>query len=81
MRKLKQTALLMSLLLAVAGCASTPSACINPQPPPANLMQPPPDLMTPLNGIISVSGSESAPPQRKSSDSKSTSEPNAPAAE
>ncbi|ELY4856284.1 hypothetical protein BS412_14815 [Cronobacter turicensis] len=42
-------------LLAVSGCASTPPACVPPAPPPAWMMAPAPDLLTPLNGIISVS--------------------------
>ena len=79
MHRLKLIGLLMISLLAVSGCASTQCVKTAQQPPPANLMQPPPDLMTPLNGIISVSGSESEQPQRKSSGSKSSSEPNAPA--
>nr|OYN49448.1 hypothetical protein B7L51_19455 [Pectobacterium carotovorum] len=49
------------LLLAVSGCASTSSS--KPPPPPAWMMQPAPDLLTPLNGIISPSESESKPSQ------------------
>ncbi|MBH0073946.1 Rz1 family lipoprotein, partial [Pseudoalteromonas sp. NZS127] len=48
--------------LAVSGCGSMPSAppqpelvCPKPPAPPAWLMQAAPDLLTPLNGIISVS--------------------------
>ncbi|ENJ5782617.1 prophage lysis lipoprotein RzoD, partial [Escherichia coli] len=29
--------------------------CVKPPPPPAWIMQPPPDWQTPLNGIISPS--------------------------
>jgi prophage endopeptidase len=32
--------------------------CINPPPPPAALMQPAPDLMTPINQLFSISQSE-----------------------
>ncbi|MBV4367916.1 Rz1 family lipoprotein [Erwinia sp. BNK-24-b] len=46
-------------LLASAGCSSPPVVTAAPRPaPPAWLMQPAPDLMTPLNGIISLSGKE-----------------------
>ena len=31
------------------------SQCVKPPPPPAWIMQPPPDWQTPLNGIISLS--------------------------
>ena len=31
------------------------SQCVKPPPPPAWIMQPPPDWQTPLNGIISPS--------------------------
>ena len=31
------------------------SQCVKPTPPPAWIMQPPPDWQTPLNGIISPS--------------------------
>ncbi|WP_419717621.1 Rz1 family lipoprotein [Erwinia aphidicola] len=48
--------------LASVGCASTPPVKSNPPPaPPAWMMQPAPDLLTPLNGIISPSESESKP--------------------
>ncbi|UBF39672.1 Rz1 family lipoprotein [Escherichia fergusonii] len=47
----------MMLPLVVVGCASKQSVrpCVNPPPPPAWIMQPPPDWQTPLNGIISPS--------------------------
>ncbi len=43
--------------LAVVGCTSKQSVsqCVKPPPPPAWIMQPPPDWQTPLNGIISPS--------------------------
>ncbi|WP_371820215.1 lysis system o-spanin lipoprotein Rz1 [Erwinia sp. E602] len=48
--------------LASVGCASTPPAQrVAPPPPAAWAMQPAPDLLTPLNGIISPSESGSAP--------------------
>ena len=42
---------------AVVGCTSKQSVsqCVKPPPPPAWIMQPPPDWQTPLNGIISPS--------------------------
>ncbi|WP_291971945.1 lysis system o-spanin lipoprotein Rz1 [Candidatus Symbiopectobacterium sp.] len=49
------------LLLASAGCASTSSS--KPPPPPAWMLRPAPDLLAPLNGIISLSESESIPSQ------------------
>ena len=47
-------------LLVVVGCTSKQSVsqCVKLPPPPAWIMQPPPDWQTPLNGIIS-------PPQRE----------------
>ncbi|MGC0781463.1 lysis system o-spanin lipoprotein Rz1 [Pantoea agglomerans] len=57
---------MMMLLLASAGCSSTQHAQSNPPPaPPAWMMQPAPDLLTPLNGIISPSESESKSPETK----------------
>ena len=35
--------------------AENVSQCVKPPPPPAWIMQPPPDWQTPLNGIISPS--------------------------
>ncbi len=54
------------LLMVLGGCSSTPP--VNPPqlpPPAAWLMQPAPDLLTPLNGIISPSESESKPLEAK----------------
>ncbi|WP_370461295.1 Rz1 family lipoprotein [Pantoea sp. F_11] len=57
------------LTLAVSGCSSTQTAppCqrVNPPAPPAWLMQPAPDLLTPLGGIISPSGSASKQPDSR----------------
>ncbi|HHJ4289982.1 Rz1 family lipoprotein [Escherichia coli] len=63
MRKLKMMLCVMMLPLVVVGCASKHSVrtCIKPPPPPAWMMQPAPDLLTPLNGIISPSENESQP--------------------
>nr|WP_141220106.1 Rz1 family lipoprotein [Escherichia coli] len=64
MREPKMKLCVLMLPLVVANCASTPSAptpCVKPPPPPAWIMQPAPDLLTPLNGIISPSESESQP--------------------
>ncbi|MEJ5176946.1 Rz1 family lipoprotein [Erwinia sp. MYb416] len=48
------------LVLASVGCASTqPAQRVAPPQPAAWAMMPPPDLTTPLNGIISLSESES----------------------
>ncbi|WP_425438005.1 Rz1 family lipoprotein [Mixta gaviniae] len=44
--------------LAAVGYSSTPSVRSNPPPPPAWMMQPAPDLLTPLSGIISLSEAE-----------------------
>ena len=43
--------------LVVVGCTlqQSVSQCVKPPPPPAWIMQPPPDWQTPLNGIISPS--------------------------
>lgn len=60
MPKLKTIVLLSACALASVGCASVQSApqpemvCPKPPAPPAWMMQKAPDLMTPLNGIISV---------------------------
>ncbi|EEW0310817.1 TPA: hypothetical protein GLW93_24910 [Escherichia coli] len=61
MRKLKMMLCVMMLPLVVVGCTSKQSVsqCVKPPPPPAWVMQPPPDLLTPLNGIISPSENES----------------------
>ena len=44
-------------LVDAVGCTSkrSVSQCVKPPPPPAWIMQPPPDWQTPLNGIISPS--------------------------
>ncbi len=57
MRKLKMMLCVMMLPLVVVGCTSKQSVsqCVKPPPPPAWIMQPPPDWQTPLNGIISPS--------------------------
>ncbi|MCZ8642094.1 prophage lysis lipoprotein RzoD [Escherichia albertii] len=57
MRKLKMMFCVMMLPLVVVGCTSKQSVsqCVKPPPPPAWIMQPPPDWQTPLNGIISSS--------------------------
>ena len=50
----------MMLPLVVVGCTSKQSVsqCVKPPPPPAWIMQPPPDWQTPLNGIICFPPSE-----------------------
>ncbi|HCP3803008.1 TPA: Rz1 family lipoprotein [Escherichia coli] len=60
MRKLKMMLFVMILPLVVVGCASEQSVrpCVKPPPPPAWVMQLPPDWQTPLNGIISPSESD-----------------------
>ena len=57
MLKLKMMLCVMMLPLVVVGCTSKQSVsqCVKPPPPPAWIMQPPPDWQTPLNGIISPS--------------------------
>ena len=61
MLKLKMMLCVMMLPLVVVGCTSKQSVgqCVKPPPPPAWIMQPPPDWQTPLNGIISPSGAQS----------------------
>ncbi|MFG1172147.1 lysis system o-spanin lipoprotein Rz1 [Erwiniaceae bacterium CAU 1747] len=62
MPKLLSASCSVMLLLAVSGCTSTPPAQrVAPPPPAAWAMLPAPDLLTPLNGIISPSESGSAP--------------------
>ncbi|EIV3161793.1 prophage lysis lipoprotein RzoD [Escherichia coli] len=60
MRKLKMMFCVMMLPLVVVGCTSKQSVSqyVKPPPPPAWIMQPPPDWQTPLNGIISPSGND-----------------------
>ena len=57
MLKLKMMLCVMMLPLVVVGCTSKQSVsqCVKPPPPPAWIMQPPPDWQTPPNGIISPS--------------------------
>ncbi len=59
MQKLKLTGCVLLLTVTLNGCTSKPvvqrPAAI---PPPAWMMQPPPDLMTPLSEIIGYSESE-----------------------
>ena len=54
MLKLEMMLCVMMLPLVVVGCTSKQSVsqCVKPPPPPAWIMQPPPDWQTPLNGII-----------------------------
>ena len=54
--KAENDARVMMLPLVVVGCTSKQSVsqCVKPPPPPAWIMQPPPDWQTPLNGIIST---------------------------
>ncbi|EFF0758072.1 hypothetical protein FSI43_016660 [Escherichia coli] len=64
MRELKMKLCALTLPLVVSACASTqpvPAPCVKPPPPPAWMMQPAPDLLTLLSGIISLSGNESQP--------------------
>ena len=55
--KAENDALRDDVPLVVVGCTSKQSVsqCVKPPPPPAWIMQPPPDWQTPLNGIISPS--------------------------
>ena len=54
--KAKMMLCVMMLPLVVVGCIKqSVSRCVKPPPPPAWIMQPPPDWQTPLNGIISPS--------------------------
>ena len=57
MLKLKMMLCVMMLPLVVVGCTSKQSIsqCVKPPPPPAWIMQPPPDWQTPLSRIISPS--------------------------
>ncbi|MCA7591454.1 Rz1 family lipoprotein [Enterobacter roggenkampii] len=50
-------------ILALNGCASPQPAleCQKPPPPPAWMMQEPPNLLQTLDGIISITGTESQP--------------------
>lgn len=59
MRKFKMIGCGLTLMLAVSGCASLPSApppavaCTKPAPPPAWVMEPAPNLIQLLDRIIS----------------------------
>ena len=62
MHSLKTAAWPIACALVLAGCASVPPVppqppltCPKPPAPAAWLMMPAPDLMKPLNGIISIS--------------------------
>ncbi|ELE9728677.1 Rz1 family lipoprotein [Enterobacter kobei] len=63
MRKTRLMLLSVMLPMALSGCSSTPVAppCqrVNPPEPPAWMMEPAPDLLQPLNGIITSSESAS----------------------
>ncbi|PIJ48840.1 hypothetical protein BV501_16320 [Erwinia sp. OAMSP11] len=67
MPRLLSISLSVVLSLVTSGCASTPVAnpCPVSPPPAAWMMQAAPDLMTPLNGIISLSERESKLPEAK----------------
>ncbi|MBD2812667.1 hypothetical protein ID853_17755, partial [Xenorhabdus sp. Vera] len=53
MPRLKSISCGMLLMLILSGCISKPSVpCLKPLPVPAWMMQPPPDLQTPLSEII-----------------------------
>ena len=54
--KAENDACVMMLPLVVVSCTSKQSVsqCVKPPPPPAWIMQPPPDWQTPLNGICST---------------------------
>ncbi|MBD2798175.1 hypothetical protein ID856_16845 [Xenorhabdus sp. 18] len=59
MPKLKLISCGMLLMLILSGCTSKPSApCLKPLPPPVWMMQPSPDLQTPLSEIIGYSENE-----------------------
>ncbi|MEQ1967378.1 Rz1 family lipoprotein [Xenorhabdus nematophila] len=56
MQTLKSTGCTLLLLFILSGCTSRPNVpCLKPLPPPAWMMQPPPDLLTPLSEIIGYS--------------------------
>ena len=56
MLKLKMMLCVMMLPLVVVGCTSKQSVsqCVKPPPPPAWIMQPPPDWQTPLNDYFTL---------------------------
>ena len=53
--KAENDACVMTLPLVVVGCIKAVCQSVKLPPPPAWIMQPPPDWQTPLNGIISPS--------------------------
>ena len=55
--KMMLCASVINFPLVVVGCTSKQSVsqCVKPPPPPAWIMQPPPDWQTPLNVILSPS--------------------------
>ena len=65
-RKLKMMACGLMLMLAASACSSLPTAhplaveCPQPEPPPAWVMEPPPNLILLLDRIISPSALESS---------------------
>ena len=65
MLKLKMMLCVMMLPLVVVGCTSKQSVSQCVKPPPAWIMQPPPDWQTPLNGIISALQREARVAQQK----------------
>jgi hypothetical protein len=66
MRKYKTMLYALTLMLAASGCTSLPPApppaveCLKPEPPPAWVMEPAPNLIQLLDRIISPSGLESS---------------------
>ncbi|AZS78600.1 hypothetical protein ELS24_09185 [Achromobacter spanius] len=66
MRKYKTTAYGLMLMLGASGCTSLPVApppaveCPKPEPAPAWVMEPAPNLIQLLDRIISPSGQESS---------------------
>ncbi|MCO7361032.1 Rz1 family lipoprotein [Enterobacter mori] len=61
MRNLSLKICSVALALVGVGCTSTPDVQRTERPaPPAWMMQPAPDLLTPLSGIISPSERESS---------------------
>nr|WP_323855333.1 Rz1 family lipoprotein [Xenorhabdus sp. Vera] len=56
MPRLKSISCGMLIMLILSGCTSKLGVqCLKPLPPPAWMMQPPPDLQTPLSEIIGYS--------------------------
>ncbi|WP_324028601.1 hypothetical protein GC087_14545 [Pantoea sp. JZ2] len=70
MQKIRLMICNVMLPLAVCSCSSTsavPQPCqqVKPPAPPAWMMQPAPDLLTPLSGIITPSENASKQPVNK----------------